>query len=86
MIARRIAIVVVVVGYPATPLVSGRVQFCLSASHTKQDCDEVLRACDEVEDLLDLKNKERWSIDEIIQRAMELVAMEDEQVILGESE
>ncbi|KAF8507976.1 serine palmitoyltransferase 2 [Hysterangium stoloniferum] len=81
MVARRIPIVVVVVGYPATPLVSGRVRFCLSASHTKQDCDEVLRACDEIGDLLDLKHgqsKDRWSVDEVTTRAVELVEMEDE--------
>lgn len=32
-------IVVVVVGYPATPLVSSRVRFCVSASHTKDDSE-----------------------------------------------
>ena len=32
-------IVTVVVGYPATPLVSSRVRFCVSASHTKDDSE-----------------------------------------------
>jgi hypothetical protein len=32
---------VVTVGFPATPLVLGRVRFCLSASHTKEMLDEV---------------------------------------------
>jgi serine palmitoyltransferase len=32
---------VVTVGFPATPLVLGRVRFCLSASHTKQMLDQV---------------------------------------------
>ena len=68
-------IVVVVVGYPATPLLSARVRFCVSASHTKEDIDAVLTACDEIGDLLDLKHGlgERWPLREIIARAVELV-------------
>jgi len=53
MLKRNIA--VVVVGYPATPLVESRVRFCISAAHTKEDLDKVLIACDEVGDLLQLK-------------------------------
>jgi len=72
---RATPIVVVVVAYPATPLVSGRVRFCLSAAHTKEDVDTVLKACDEVGDLLDLKHGqgERWPLEEIISRSVELV-------------
>ncbi|KAJ9107764.1 hypothetical protein QFC20_003709 [Naganishia adeliensis] len=69
-------IVVVVVAYPATPLISSRVRFCLSAAHTKHDVDVVLRACDEIGDVLDLKhgNKvDRWSAEECIRRAEEVV-------------
>jgi serine palmitoyltransferase len=75
MRARRIPIVVVVVGYPATPLEKGRARFCASASHTKEDIDMVLRACDEVGGILDLKHGlgERWGIDEVCERAVELV-------------
>ena len=76
MLARATPIIVVVVGYPATPLASGRARFCVSASHTKEDCDMVLRACDEIGDLLDLKHgqlEERWSLNDIISRAVELV-------------
>ncbi|EIW53578.1 serine palmitoyltransferase 2 [Trametes versicolor FP-101664 SS1] len=70
-------IVVVVVGYPATPLVTSRVRFCLSSAHTKEDIDTVLRACDEIGDVLDLKQAsgERWPVEEIISRALELVQM-----------
>ncbi|KAF8749842.1 Serine palmitoyltransferase 2 [Rhizoctonia solani] len=50
MLRRETPIVVVVVAYPATPLVTSRVRFCLSAAHTKEDIDEVLRACDEIGD------------------------------------
>ncbi|KAG8908292.1 serine palmitoyltransferase component [Tulasnella sp. 403] len=56
MLERKTPIVVVVVGYPATPLVTSRVRFCLSAAHTKEDVDTLLRAIDDVGDLLDLKH------------------------------
>jgi serine palmitoyltransferase len=75
MRSRSTPIVVVVVAYPATPLVTSRVRFCVSASHTKEDIDMVLRACDEVGGILDLKHGlgERWEIDEVCKRAVELV-------------
>ncbi|KAJ5902034.1 Pyridoxal phosphate-dependent transferase major region subdomain 2 [Penicillium taxi] len=53
MLKRKIS--VVVVGYPATPLVSSRARFCVSASHTKDDLDRVLTACDEIGNVLQLK-------------------------------
>ncbi|KAF2466057.1 serine palmitoyltransferas-like protein 2 [Lindgomyces ingoldianus] len=53
MLRRKIS--VVVVGYPATPLVSSRARFCVSAAHTKEDLDRMLAACDEIGDLLQLK-------------------------------
>jgi serine palmitoyltransferase len=72
---RATPIVVVVVAYPATSLVSGRVRFCLSAAHTKEDVDLVLKACDEIGEILDLKHgqRERWPIEDIIRRSVELV-------------
>ncbi|PIL23243.1 hypothetical protein GSI_14553 [Ganoderma sinense ZZ0214-1] len=77
MRTRATPIVVVVVAYPATPLVTARVRFCLSAAHTKEDVDGLLRACDEIGDVLDLKQAggERWPVEEIISRAVELVRM-----------
>ena len=77
MRTRATPIVVVVVAYPATPLVTSRVRFCLSAAHTKEDVDGLLRACDEIGDVLDLKQAEgeRWPVEEIISRAVELVRM-----------
>ncbi|KAG8530364.1 uncharacterized protein KY384_004866 [Bacidia gigantensis] len=53
MLSRKIS--VVVVGYPATPLVSSRARFCVSAAHTKDDLDRLLNACNEIGDLLQLK-------------------------------
>lgn len=46
MLEKKIA--VVVVGYPATPLTSSRVRFCVSASLTKEDLDRLLYAVEEV--------------------------------------
>ncbi|KAF9453349.1 serine palmitoyltransferase 2 [Macrolepiota fuliginosa MF-IS2] len=76
---RQTPIVVVVVAYPATPLVTSRVRFCVSAAHTKEDVDTVLRACDEIGDVLDLKHgikpSERWSVEQICERAVEVAEM-----------
>ena len=59
----------------ATPLISSRVRFGLSASHTKNDIDLLLRACDEVGDALDLKlGKQTMGVEEVIASAEELVA------------
>lgn len=71
----RTPIVVVVVAYPATPLITSRVRFCLSSSHTKNDIDLLLRACDEIGDVLSLKHaKQTMSVEEVIASAEELVA------------
>jgi len=80
MRTRTVPIVIVVVAYPATPLVTSRVRFCVSAAHTKEDMDMVLTACDEIGDLLDLKQGqgERWPLQEILDRAVELVNMPEE--------
>jgi serine palmitoyltransferase len=53
MLRRKIS--VVVVGYPATPLVSSRARFCVSAAHTKDDLDRLLAACDDIGNVLQLK-------------------------------
>jgi serine palmitoyltransferase len=75
---RATPIVVVVVAYPATPLITSRVRFCVSASHTKEDVDTVLRACNEIGDVLDLKHGiprgERWTLEKIFESAVELAS------------
>lgn len=78
MLERRTPVAVVVVAYPATPLVTSRVRFCLSASHTKEDIDSVLEACDQIGDYLDLKHGSgpRWTLEEVVSRAVELVRMD----------
>ncbi|KAH8692253.1 serine palmitoyltransferase [Talaromyces proteolyticus] len=53
MLKRKISVVVVT--YPATPLELSRARLCISASHTKQDLDRFLVACDEVGEALQIK-------------------------------
>jgi serine palmitoyltransferase len=53
MLRRKIS--VVIVGYPATPLISSRARFCVSAAHNKDDLDRLLAACDEIGEVLQLK-------------------------------
>ncbi|KAH9385196.1 serine palmitoyltransferase [Nematocida major] len=48
-------IAVVVVGYPATPVISSRVRFCLSVAHKKEDLDRALSVISKIGDLLGLK-------------------------------
>ena len=53
MLKRKIS--VVVVAYPATPLISSRARFCVSSAHNKDDLDRLLAACDEIGNVLQLK-------------------------------
>jgi len=48
-------IAVVVVGYPATPLLQSRVRFCVSAAHTIEDLDRAVNEIDEIGEKLLLK-------------------------------
>jgi len=61
MLARGIG--VVVVGYPATPIIESRARMCLSAAHTPQMIERCLAVLDEVGDLLRLKYSERAAPD-----------------------
>ncbi|KAJ3076087.1 serine palmitoyltransferase component [Podochytrium sp. JEL0797] len=56
MLKRGVA--VVVVGYPATPIITSRVRFCISAAHTMEDIKWALEQISEVGDLLMLKVSE----------------------------
>lgn len=81
MLQRKIA--VVVVAYPATPLIESRVRFCMSSSLTKEDIDYLLRHVSEVGDKLYLKvssgrasalkdgRPPRWSIEEVLEKTPE---------------
>ncbi|KAI8827567.1 serine palmitoyltransferase component [Chytriomyces hyalinus] len=57
MLKRGIA--VVVVGYPATPIITSRVRFCISAAHTMDDIKWALEQISEVGDILRLKVSEQ---------------------------
>jgi len=48
---------VVVVGFPATPLIKSRVRFCISAAHTEEDLISALRVVDQVADKVMIKYK-----------------------------
>ena len=41
-------VAVVVVGYPAAPLLFARTRFCISAAHKLEDLEEVLKLIEEV--------------------------------------
>ena len=49
---------VVVVGYPATPVLLSRVRFCLSASHSQRDLDKVVETLNEVVDVVGIRYAE----------------------------
>jgi serine palmitoyltransferase len=49
---------VVVVGFPATPLIKSRVRFCISAAHTEHDLITALRAISEVADQVCVQDQE----------------------------
>nr|AOO86839.1 serine palmitoyltransferase [Laodelphax striatellus] len=47
------------VGFPATPLMEGRIRFCLSAAHTKEQLDRALNVIEEMADDLGLRYSQR---------------------------
>lgn len=46
---------VVVVGFPAVPILTSRARFCISAGHTRTDLDRALHELEEVADILKLR-------------------------------
>ncbi|KAL7494741.1 hypothetical protein ACHAWT_006968 [Skeletonema menzelii] len=46
---------VVVVGFPAVPILMSRARFCISAGHTRDELDRALKELDEIADLLKLR-------------------------------
>lgn len=52
---------VVVVGFPATPLLLGRARFCISAAHTREQIEDAVKKIDEVSEMLGCKfNRPLW--------------------------
>nr|XP_054758038.1 serine palmitoyltransferase 2-like [Lytechinus pictus] len=56
---RKRGLAVVVVGFPATPIIEGRARICLSAAHTREMLDTALKIIDEVGDQLGVKYSRR---------------------------
>jgi serine palmitoyltransferase len=46
---------VVVVGFPAVPILVSRARFCISAGHTRQDLDRALAEIDQVADICKIR-------------------------------
>jgi len=46
---------VVVVGFPAVPILMSRSRFCISAGHTREQLDCALKEIDEIADILKLR-------------------------------
>jgi serine palmitoyltransferase len=46
---------VVVVGFPAVPILMSRARFCISAGHTRDDLDRALKEIDQIADILKLR-------------------------------
>mmetsp|Transcript_13436 Transcript_13436/g.19225 ORF Transcript_13436/g.19225 Transcript_13436/m.19225 type:complete len:648 (+) Transcript_13436:244-2187(+) len=46
---------VVVVGFPAVPILMSRARFCISAGHTREELDKALNEIDEIADILKLR-------------------------------
>lgn len=80
----EMGIAVVIVSYPATPLISARVRLCVSSALTKDDLDYVLTKFSEIGDLIYLKfssgiagggkipgEKPRYSIQEVLKTNVE---------------
>lgn len=48
-------IAVVVVGYPATPIMLNRVRLCVSSSHTTEDIDRIVKVIDQIGSVMGMK-------------------------------
>ena len=46
---------VVVVGFPAVPILMSRARFCISACHSRVDLDRALKELDEIADICNLR-------------------------------
>ena len=57
LLDRKIA--AVGVGFPATPIMAGRIRFCLSAAHTKKQLDHALDIINDVAVKLGLKYSQK---------------------------
>jgi serine palmitoyltransferase len=57
----RRGLAVVVVGFPAVPLLMSRARICISASHTRADLDRALAEINDIAGVLQFRhNKKMW--------------------------
>uniref|UniRef100_UPI00398EF2A8 serine palmitoyltransferase 2-like isoform X1 n=1 Tax=Pristiophorus japonicus TaxID=55135 RepID=UPI00398EF2A8 len=76
MLKRNIG--VVVVGFPATPIIESRARFCVSAAHSTEMLDTALKVIGEVGDLLQLKYS-RHKLEPLINRPFEETTYEENE-------
>ncbi|CAN3361164.1 serine palmitoyltransferase 2 [Diutina catenulata] len=82
--AYEVGIAVVIVSYPATPLISARARFCVSSALTKEDLDDILRKFSHIGDVCYLKfssgiaggckvpgKPPRWDVEEVLATTVE---------------
>jgi serine palmitoyltransferase len=75
-LARGLA--VVVVGFPATPLLLSRARICLSAAHTKEDLEYALHVIEQVAELIQIKYNSK--------KMIEMQLEEEEQILKAAEE
>ncbi|XP_078090506.1 serine palmitoyltransferase 2 [Mustelus asterias] len=69
---------VVVVGFPATPIIESRARFCVSAAHNREMLDTALKVIGEVGDLLQLKYS-RHKLDPLLDRPFDEATYEENE-------
>ena len=75
---------VVVVGFPATPVLLSRARFCVSASHTQRDLDKVVKTLTEVVDKVGIKyaeGEEPLDVEELMKIALSVSLGKEEDAI-----
>eukprot|EP00871_Galdieria_phlegrea_P003508 jgi/Galph1/4158/GphlegSOOS_G2804.1 len=79
-LARGLA--VVVVGFPATPLLLPRARICLSAAHTWEDLEFALKVIEEVAELIQIKYNTREMIELQLKEEEEMVGQAEKRALL----
>jgi serine palmitoyltransferase len=75
---------VVVVGFPATPVLLSRVRFCVSASHTQRDLDKVVEILNQVVDIVGIRyaeGEDPLDVEELMRISLAIDLGRDEDTI-----
>ncbi|GJD11575.1 Long chain base biosynthesis protein 2b [Galdieria sulphuraria] len=78
-LARGLA--VVVVGFPATPLLLSRARICLSAAHTSEDLEFALHVIEEVAELIQIKYNDKKMIEIQLEEEEEAIKASEERAV-----